>query len=625
MNVSRVASASIVGALLVFSIAVAFKNAAALQRGPPDGTDGVEVLTRGPVHEAFAETVTFDPEAGLKAPKVPPAAIEELPPDQRPEGANVAWIPGYWAWDDERTDFLWISGIWRALPPGRQWVPGYWGDSGQNAQWTSGYWADAQASEVEYLPEPPASVEAGPNVEAPSADHDWLPGSWLWQQNRYAWRPGYWAAGQSDWNWVPVHYVWTSRGYVFVDGYYDYSVARRGVVFAPVYFRSGVYSQPGFSYSPTIAINPAVFGTHLFLRPAYGHYYYGDYYSSNYTTAGYASWQSFHSSRRGYDPFYAHQRWHHRNDRDWDRRVTADFSHRRDHEEARPSRTWTAQRDRSTSAGANRDKSFVVAASLEDLAKSEEAPIRFRPVPKQERQQISQRAQDVHKSRDERQKLEAQASALATGEPGRSAKPVRLKLPQTSLVAQPVDRLGKADAPPKAIAAPGADSNIEPKPRSIRGKADSTTERIVTKREPLPEQPNAASKAAVAEPRSERPKTEPRAEPRRAEPKVPQVEPRAERPKAEPNAPQSEPKSERPNVGAKAPTPERPMARPNAEPKASKTEARPERPKIAPKQQPQRETKAAPKRGAEDRPQGGAKGAPKGDAKNKPSERGVSP
>ena len=30
---------------------------------------GVQVLTRGPVHEAFAETVTFDPEPGLVAPK----------------------------------------------------------------------------------------------------------------------------------------------------------------------------------------------------------------------------------------------------------------------------------------------------------------------------------------------------------------------------------------------------------------------------------------------------------------------------------------------------------------------------------------------------------------------------
>ena len=163
---------------------------------------GVQVLTRGPVHEAFAETVTFDPEPGIVVPKGPPAAIEELPPDQRLEGANVAWIPGYWAWDDERSDFLWVSGIWRNLPPGRQWVPGYWGQSGPGFQWTSGYWADAKVSEIEYLPEPPATVEAGPNKAAPSADQTWLPGSWVWQQNRYAWRPGFWATVQPDWVWT---------------------------------------------------------------------------------------------------------------------------------------------------------------------------------------------------------------------------------------------------------------------------------------------------------------------------------------------------------------------------------------------------------------------------------------
>ena len=53
------------------------------------------------------------------------------------------------------------------------------------------------ASEIEYLPEPPATVEAGPNIAAPSADDIWLPGCWIWQQNRYAWRPGYWTQGQS--------------------------------------------------------------------------------------------------------------------------------------------------------------------------------------------------------------------------------------------------------------------------------------------------------------------------------------------------------------------------------------------------------------------------------------------
>ena len=58
----------------------------AAQSAPSAGQDGVEVLTRGPVHEAFAETITFDPEPGIVAPEAPPADIEELPPQQRPEG-----------------------------------------------------------------------------------------------------------------------------------------------------------------------------------------------------------------------------------------------------------------------------------------------------------------------------------------------------------------------------------------------------------------------------------------------------------------------------------------------------------------------------------------------------------
>src|ERR1043165_9131255 len=82
--------------------------AVAAQPAPIDSEQGVQVLTRGPVHEAFAETVIFDPEPGIVVPKAPPAIIEELPPDQKPDGVNITWIPGYWAWDDERGDFLWV-------------------------------------------------------------------------------------------------------------------------------------------------------------------------------------------------------------------------------------------------------------------------------------------------------------------------------------------------------------------------------------------------------------------------------------------------------------------------------------------------------------------------------------
>lgn len=620
MNVPRIASGCIVTALLAICIAVGFNKAAALQRGPPDGVEGVEVLTRGPVHEAFAETVTFDPEPGVVVAKAAPDAIEELPPEQKPAGANVDWIPGYWAWDDERSDFLWISGIWRDLPPGRQWVSGYWAKSGRGSQWTSGYWADAKVSEVEYLPEPPATVEAGPNVAAPSADHTWLPGHWVWQQNRYAWRPGYWATAHANWVWIPAHYVSAPRGYVFVDGYYDYSVARRGVLFAPVYFNSSVYTQRGFSYSPAMVISPAVFASHLFLRPSYGHYYFGDYYASNYTAAGFSPWFSFNSSRHGYDPFYAHQRWNHRDDGEWDRRVAADFAQRRDHEEARPPRTWAAQRDRSTKGATNNDKSFVVAASLDELAKSKETPIRLQPVAKAERQQIGQRGQEVRLAREERQKLEAAAADPSADAPGRNVKPVKVKLPKSPIASQPVDRLGKDDAPPKAIEAPQADAKIEPKPRKARGDAESPLETKVTKREPRPEQPQAEPKGPKAEPRLEQTKVEPKvskAEPRseqpKVEPKVTKAEPRLEQPKAESKSPKAEPRTEQPKNEPKVSKAEPRTERPKVEPKAAKTEPRPERPKVEPKVP---KTEPRP-----ERPKAEPKGKSKGESKGPPPDR----
>jgi hypothetical protein len=508
MNVSHFCKWCVVAALATVGTTLGLHQAIAAEPDPagaiaaepdPAGVEeGVEVLTRGPVHEAFAETITFDPEPGVVVEKPAPEPIEELPPEQKPEGANVDWIPGYWAWDDERSDFLWVSGIWRSLPPGRQWVPGYWAQSGSGSQWTCGYWADAKASEMDYLPEPPETVEAGPNIDAPSADHIWLPGCWIWQQNRYAWRPGFWATADPNWVWIPGHYVWTPHGYLFVDGYYDYAVARRGVLFAPVYFHPGIYARRGFSYSPVTVINPAVFASHLFLRPNYGHYYFGDYYGSNYSSIGFSPWFSFYSSRSGYDPFYAHERWHHRNDRQWDHRVEADFAHRRDHEEARPPRTWTAQRERSPRDVANADPSFAVAASLDELAKNKETPLRFQPVAKEVRQQLGQRAQGLRKARQERQKLEAGAAEPSAGV---TVKPVKVKLAKTPIVAQPVERFGKDDAPPKAMEAPQPDPKIAPKPRKARGKPASPPERQATKREPRPERPKVAPK--------EQPKREP--------------------------------------------------------------------------------------------------------------------
>jgi hypothetical protein len=87
-----------------------------------EAQQGIEVLTRGPVHEAFAEPVESRPQPSITVPKQPPEPIQEVPPDQKPEGEDVVWIPGYWSRDDTNKDFIWVSGFWRVPPPGQ---PGY--------------------------------------------------------------------------------------------------------------------------------------------------------------------------------------------------------------------------------------------------------------------------------------------------------------------------------------------------------------------------------------------------------------------------------------------------------------------------------------------------------------------
>jgi len=110
---------------------------------PPPPTNQGEVQARGPIHEAFAQPGESTVKPGIVAPKTPPEALQEVPPDQKPEGDNVVWIPGYWTWDEDRNDFTWVSGFWRVAPAGRKWAPGYWNKAESGYQWVSGFWADA--------------------------------------------------------------------------------------------------------------------------------------------------------------------------------------------------------------------------------------------------------------------------------------------------------------------------------------------------------------------------------------------------------------------------------------------------------------------------------------------------
>jgi hypothetical protein len=567
----------------------------------------VEVLTRGPVHEAFAETITFDPEGGALVPKLPPAAIEELPPNEKPEGDNVNWIPGYWAWDDEREDFLWVSGIWRSLPPGRQWVPGYWNEADDGAQWISGYWADAEVIETEYLPEPPATMEAGPNIEAPSVDHHWLPGCWIWHQNRYAWRPGYWAMGYREWTWIPAHYIWTPRGCIFVDGYYDYDVDRRGIVYAPVLFDARIYTQRRYSYSPTVVISPAVFITHLFVRPSYGHYYFGDYYGTGYGSRGFSPWFSFNSNQYGYDPFYAQQRWVHRHNQQWRQSVEANYLNYRNNEDARPPRTWQEQRTRIANSGAKNPQQFVIAAPLAELAAKSEQLLRVKTLDESERQQIAKSEKSVKQFRDERQQLEAKVIAAR---PDPSAKQpseipgTKAKLPKSPIVANPLEKKdARENEPPKRETPPPPDRRVEPKSKKPRQPEEN-----LTRPKTAPNDPKVPRKPIADQPKESAPKTE---KPKAVvpNPQKPRTTPPSEKPPKQ-LAPKTEPPKERmtkettpKNLAPKNPPPKVPSNQPEI-PKGNP-------PNITPKKEPP-SNQPKPK-------QGPPKGKP---PKDEPKEKG---
>jgi hypothetical protein len=345
-----------------------------------------------------------------------------------------------------------------------------------------------------------------------------------------------------------------------------------------------VYTRHGYAYSPTIVIDLGVFSDHLFLRPSYQHYYFGDYYAPSYRQGGFYASFTFQTDRRGYDPIYAQQRWEHRQDRNWAQSVETSYQYRRDHESARPPRTWAAQRTLNPTAVASTQNRLVVATSIDQLAKRKDNPAPFQPVAKEERQKLSQRGQEVQTSRDQRRTLEAKAPAAPDPKPGAAIEPAKIQAPRSPIVAKPVSQLAGNQAPPAVPRAPQPEAKApqpEAKAPQPEVKAPQPEAKVPPKAAPptagRPTEPGKANPAVVSRPpeaeKEAKPAPAPAASPApartevpvrdkqeqpREKPKQAEAPPRAKEPAQPPVAAAAKPREE-PQRAAKAPEPNAPQ------------------------------------------------------------------
>ncbi len=291
--------------------------------GRSDGSnDGVIVarqITRGPLHEAFASPLPLHG-ARRAIHHIPPPPAEEPIPVYRPQG-DPAWIPGYWFWEDESQAFLWVGGVWRIAPEGRQWVPGFWKVKNGTATWYPGFWAQPQVEDRVLAP-PPAPHEPIVPTLPPEKDRVAFPGHYHWNGFQYLWQPGTWSKIGPGFVWVPPHNVPLPGGSRLVAGYWDYNFSMRGLASCPS--RVPPALQRGKQTArvviePVWFVRPDTIQPHLFVQNQSGHYLFGDYYSPFAQRLGIQHW--FDSSRHTLDPLFSLERALHREDKTWEVQV----------------------------------------------------------------------------------------------------------------------------------------------------------------------------------------------------------------------------------------------------------------------------------------------------------------
>ncbi len=193
------------------------------------------------------------------APKAPPATIVERPSGARPD-RRAQWIAGYWAWDGDRDDFVWVGGSWQVPPPGSIWVAGRWNRDAGGWYWVPGLWTrrDIAANVAVDRPAwrttgPPADHPDDEPAPAPGLDFFFVPGHYAPDGDRLAWIPGFWARSQPGWDWIPSRWVRRANGWDFREGHWVRDPAEAVVITNPR-GRRRIVARPVLPGQPPVVV-----------------------------------------------------------------------------------------------------------------------------------------------------------------------------------------------------------------------------------------------------------------------------------------------------------------------------------------------------------------------------------
>ncbi|MSQ96021.1 MAG: hypothetical protein EXR98_15900 [Gemmataceae bacterium] len=446
-----------------------------VQPSDEKGDEGIEQRAQGPVHEAFASpTTSVAPKAHPLVPKTPPAIVEEMPPDQKPAGDNVQWLTGYWHFDEQGKDYMWVSGLWRQIPPGMDWVPGAWNTVTGGYQWSSGFWKSAQVGDLTVVPTPPEPLNAtdGP---APNADSSYVPGCWVYRDKRYVWRPSYWMPCRVGWVWVPARYVWSPCGYYFVDGYWDYTLRDRGLLFCPVVIQRNYYQRPGFVYRPRYVVHDNCLLSCLFIDVRFGCYHFGDYYDKAYAQRGYVAWSSYRVNRMHRDSMYDHYRFVHRGNPVWERDLISLTGQRVRNEATRPPITLVLQNKFiiNQKFNANQAKNVVLLAPLSKVNPKAVQLVKLNAVHLQDQQKFAKKLNEASANRATFESGIVKSGKLP--KVGDEVKSFALSVPKNHALPS-VDRLLTLPPPPS-----GGKHQVDPKVLGGLVKGDTKDKVVLPK------------------------------------------------------------------------------------------------------------------------------------------------